>query len=72
MRTLAAEIESTGHNRQHAGSTDVLSSEIGNVRRQNAERDLDGTVIDPILHKVHDLADDQPHQNTYANQVNKT
>ena len=57
--TSAAEIESAGHHGEHAGSAHAVRGEIGGVGDQDAERDLDGAVVNAAFDSIHDPAGDE-------------
>jgi hypothetical protein len=46
---LAAEIEATGYNREDSGGVSGFSGQVGSVRRENADDDFNGSVVDAPL-----------------------
>jgi hypothetical protein len=50
---------------KHTGSMQAIGGEIRNIRRQNAERDFNWTVINAMFDDVNDCADCQSDQNAH-------
>src|SRR5438093_13635343 len=69
MGAFAAEIESTGDDGQHSRGMYGIGGKIGNVRSQNTERDLDGSVVNAVFDKVNDFSDHQTYRNASRRQI---
>ena len=46
MRALAAEVESTSNYGEHPRSSNGISRKVRDIRSKNAERDLDGSILE--------------------------
>src|SRR6266852_3225467 len=59
LGTLAAEVQTASDDRQNSGSADGFGREVSGVRREDADHDFDGPVIDAALEPFHNQAEDQ-------------
>src|SRR5215467_5064862 len=71
LGALAAEIETTSHNGEHAGSMNRFGGEIHGVGNDDADGDFDGAVFDAALEPCDDQGDEQTKRDASDNKVSK-
>src|SRR5690348_14535929 len=69
VRTHAAEVETAGYDCEHTRSSNRIGTQISHIGREDAQSNLNRSILDVMLNPVDDDTDDQPNGDPANRQI---